>query len=167
MAYIYIYIFFFLSHWILTFLAWVSPGAEPETKAGMQEVYLGSSPREQPWSTSARGQGGGTASSNMWTRRPPLWQLVRSPAGPSGNPGNCVSEHPPGCKGCPLPPCWPCSEEVPTKPPGSVAQAGVPVVTRSLPDVASWGCRASFLWKRGAQRTQYVPQTLWNRVCGL
>lgn len=33
-------------------LAWVSPKAEPETKAHMQEVYLGSGPREQPGGTS-------------------------------------------------------------------------------------------------------------------
>lgn len=42
-------LFFFKSQWILTFLAWVSPGSEPETQAGIQEVYLGSSPREWPW----------------------------------------------------------------------------------------------------------------------
>lgn len=45
----YILFFFFKSQWILTFLAWVSPGSEPETQAGKQEVYLGSSPREWPW----------------------------------------------------------------------------------------------------------------------
>lgn len=50
-----------------TALAWVSPKADPETKACMQEVYLGSGPREQPWRT-GEGSREEKASSNMWTR---------------------------------------------------------------------------------------------------